>query len=350
MNRTALWVVPVADLGGVARHVLDTLAAGVPGWRVVLLTPAGPLADRARALGAAVVTADLGPESGTLRSVRAVRRAIARIRPDLVHSHLAYADIATALAAPSGTTLVSTEHGIAADASVYQSGRAGRSVRTGIHTARLRRLSALIAVCESTARVVRQRWSPPVGLPIRVVHNGVDPLPQAPPTTAGLTVGSLSRLAPEKNIPLLIDAFRLVHQRHPEARLQIAGSGPEEQRLREQVTRLGLDPVVTFMGHVDASGFLSDVEVVAQLSAWENHSYTLLDAVNHRRGVVATAVGGNPEIVGPDSLVEPVPEIVADRIISQGLDLGRRPSPGPDWSDVPTMTAAIAEVYAEVTP
>ena len=44
--RTALWVVPVSDLAGVARHVLDVAGAGLPGWRLTVLAPPGPLPDR----------------------------------------------------------------------------------------------------------------------------------------------------------------------------------------------------------------------------------------------------------------------------------------------------------------
>ena len=40
-DRIALWCVPVADLGGVARHVLDAARVGIPGWRLVVLCPEG---------------------------------------------------------------------------------------------------------------------------------------------------------------------------------------------------------------------------------------------------------------------------------------------------------------------
>ena len=51
---TALWVIPVSDLAGVARHALDVARAGIPGWRVVFLTPPGDLPRELRAVGAAV--------------------------------------------------------------------------------------------------------------------------------------------------------------------------------------------------------------------------------------------------------------------------------------------------------
>ena len=59
-----LWVVPVADLGGVARHVLDVARVGLPGLRLAVLYPEGPLAERLREQGAAVFTGAVGPDAG----------------------------------------------------------------------------------------------------------------------------------------------------------------------------------------------------------------------------------------------------------------------------------------------
>ena len=64
-----LWVVPVADLGGVARHVLDVARVGLPGLRLAVLCPEGPLAERLREQGAAVFTGDVGPDAGLAASV-----------------------------------------------------------------------------------------------------------------------------------------------------------------------------------------------------------------------------------------------------------------------------------------
>ncbi len=348
----ALWVVPVADFGGVARHVSDVVRHGIPGWRVVTMCPPGPLADRLRELGGAVVQVDVGPASGVVSSLRTLRRMIDRLRPTVVHSHLAYADLVCAVGAPRGTRLVSTEHGISGDPSVYHAGVVQQRGRAAAHATRLRRLSTLVAVSESTAQVVRERWSPPASLPIHVVPNGVDPVADPPPADPGLRIGSLSRLAPEKNLQLLLDAFDVLSQTRPEATLAIAGGGPEEAALRRHADALGLGSTVSFEGHVDAEDFLRRIDVVAQLSAWENHSYTLLDAVNYGRGVVATSVGGNPEIVGQASLVGAgsSPGVIAARLESQGLDPAARPVRGPGWQTVGGMCDDLATIYAQVAP
>nr|WP_306254809.1 glycosyltransferase [Ornithinimicrobium cryptoxanthini] len=189
-------------------------------------------------------------------------------------------------------------------------------------------------------------------MPIHVVPNGVDPVADPPPADPGLRIGSLSRLAPEKNLQLLLDAFDVLSQTRPEATLAIAGGGPEEAALRRHADALGLGSTVSFEGHVDAEDFLRRIDVVAQLSAWENHSYTLLDAVNYGRGVVATSVGGNPEIVGQASLVGAgsSPGVIAARLESQGLDPAARPVRGPGWQTVGGMCDDLATIYAQVAP
>ena len=78
-----LWVVPVADLGGVARHVLDVVRVGLPGLRLAVLCPEGALAARLRELGAAVFTGHFGPDAGLAASVRTLRRTVRTL--SLIH-------------------------------------------------------------------------------------------------------------------------------------------------------------------------------------------------------------------------------------------------------------------------
>ncbi len=411
--RTALWVVPVSDLGGVARHVVDVFRYAAPppdrpaqipsqpaepapaqaapnepplsqpsGWRFVLLCPPGPLAEAVAAVGGQVHTAQFGPQAGLRSSLISLRSAIRRWHPDLVHTHLAYADIAAALATPRGIPLVSTEHGIADDDRVYHSSGVLLRMMGDVHRLRLARVrasgGALIAVSEATAAAMRRKWHP--RLPIEVIHNGVDRLssrperPQSPaqqspaqqsPTQqspaqqgdaaaqprgipGGLRVASIARLAPEKRLDALLEAFAVLRREHPTATLTLAGTGPQERQLRDHVARLGLADAVQLPGHVDAAALLAHTDVVAQLSVWENCSYTLLDAVVAGVGVVATAVGGNPEILPERCLVEPDdPKVVAGAIARQALPADR-PALAPGWPTVADMRRSVLACYQGV--
>lgn len=343
--KTALWVLPVSDLGGVARHTLDVSRVGIPGYRLVVLLPEGPLAEALRAQGVATLTDGFGQDVGLATSVRTLRSVIRALRPAVMHSHLAWADLAVALAAPlrGGPMVVTTEHGIAADDLVYHRSQAKARVRAAVHHLRLRRFDAAMAVSESTREVMRAKWRPT--LPIHVVLNGVDRVDDAR-SVPGLRIASISRLAPEKRVDAVLRAFAILRERHPDASLVVAGAGDLEHDLRSLAAQLGLADSVTFPGHVNAADLLDQSDVLVQLSVWENASYSLLDAVVRGLGVVATPVGGNPEILPETSLAGAEDAASVARLLErQGLDVDQRPSLQERWPTVEQMSRQIADVY-----
>ncbi|WP_323744320.1 glycosyltransferase [Pseudoclavibacter sp. VKM Ac-2888] len=339
----ALWVIPVADLGGVARHVLDVVEAGIPGFELVVLCPEGPLVDRLRAVGARLAVGRVGPDAGLSRSIRTLRSAARRLRPAVVHSHLAYADVVVAATPlPPGTVRVTSEHGIAGEDSVYHGSSWKSQLMARVHGARLRRFEGVIAVSEATKQAMLAKWGPKQH--VHVVHNGVDRLPpHAVRASDSLRVLALARLSPEKRIPQLIDAFARVHAQRPGARLTIAGVGELDAELRRRVSDLGLADAVDFPGFVDPDAAMAEADVLAQLSVWENCSYSLLDAANRGMRVVASRVGGNPEIVAEAGLVDA--EDVAQ--VARALLDADAVTTLDDWPSVSDMTSAIAGVYAE---
>lgn len=353
-DRLALWYIPVPEIGGVARHTLDAVRAGIPGWRIVVLCPEGPLAEQLRALGAAVLTAPVSPAYGARTAIAEVRRVLSRLRPDVLHTHLAFADIAGAAAVAglrSGSgrriRLVSTEHGIAGEAGFYQRSAVSARGKALVHRARLHRTDRVIAVSESTGREIARQWGS--GAPVTVIRNGVAASAEVPMPRPGLRVLSLSRLSFEKGIDHLLRAFALVRAEHPEARLTVAGDGSERGALVQLAGELGLGKSVTFPGHLDARAALAEHDVVVQLSGWENLSYTLLDAVAHGLGVVATDVGGNAEILPARCLVDREDHAaVARAIVAQGMEVEARPEPAGSGESVEDMCEAIGRTYLEV--
>lgn len=348
-----LWYTPVPNVAGVGRHVRDVARAGIPGFRVVFAVPEGHLADALRAEGAAVVTGRFGVADGAKTATSSLRRTIAALRPAIVHSHLAFADFVAQCAvlgmrAAGGgrVRVVSTEHGIAADPGLYQANRAMAGLKLRVHALRMRRTDRVIAVSESTRDQVFTQWGS--GAKVTVIPNGVD-RPESVAQKAGLRVLSLARLSHEKRIESLIDAFALVHAEHSDATLTVAGEGPLQSGLEAQVGRLGLTQAVSFPGFVDADATLRNHDVVVQLSAWENLSYTLLDATAYGLGVVATPVGGNPEIV-PERCLVAVDDAgaVGRAIVQQGLAVSQRPELPASIPTVVGMCEQIAAVYGDV--
>jgi glycosyltransferase involved in cell wall biosynthesis len=112
----------------------------------------------------------------------------------------------------------------------------------------------------------------------------------------GVTFVFVGRLAPAKDLPLALSALRDV----PDARLVIVGDGPERHRLDETIVRTGLDGRVTLKGALprsEAIEWLRAADAAVLSSAWENLPHAAVEAIAVGTPVVATAVGGVPEVV-----------------------------------------------------
>jgi glycosyltransferase involved in cell wall biosynthesis len=108
----------------------------------------------------------------------------------------------------------------------------------------------------------------------------------------------IGRLRKEKGHSFLIDAIDEVRKRIPEVKLIIVGDGEEEKRLKERVKRLSLTETVVFTGlRRDIPELLTIAELVVLPSLWEGMPNSLLEAMAAGKPVVATSVGGIPEVV-----------------------------------------------------
>lgn len=362
---TVLWVVPVPDFGGVARHVLDVARTGIPGYRLVVCAPEGKLTERLRELNIPVHAVPFGPSRGFRTSFASLAHVIEREKPTIVHSHLAYADVIAAavvnslkirrLANRSLTvpTLITTEHGIAGDDAVYHGTSWRSKLMEQVHRVRLWGTNAAIAVSRSTAEQMRRKWG---ARRVSIIYNGVD----APRLRAAVykhrvltepdapRILSLSRLSPEKGIDVLIEAFAQLRTVYPKAHLEIAGEGDLADTLAQQVRELHISDAVTFSGFVDPLEAMGRSDMVVQLSLWENCSYTLLDAKAAGLKTVATNVGGNPEILAPNELVNRRQNAFCDSVLEALMRNCEASAPSAwTWVTNAEMTAQIAELYTQ---
>jgi glycosyltransferase involved in cell wall biosynthesis len=170
------------------------------------------------------------------------------------------------------------------------------------------RLSDGIVVnCEAVARHLREDFGLPAAK-IRLCRNGLDTSVFRPSSTgdekppelrdAGLTIGSVSVLRPEKSLSTLVSAFALVKDIRPRLRLAIVGSGPVREELENQVRDLGLQSQVVFQPATqDVAGWLRAMDIFALPSISEALSNSLMEAMACGCAAVASDVGGNPELV-----------------------------------------------------
>ena len=281
--------------------------------------------------------------------LRRVRRELARLRPDIVHTHLVHGDVYGGLGA-GAVPVVSTKHN-------------DDPFRRGPfrHVERLltRRARRVIAISEALRRYCVQA----VGLPaekIEVVPYGLDDLPapwgEGPdvslPDEARILL-CVSRLAEQKGVDVAVRALAQVREIEPRAVLVVLGEGPERARLAADG--------VFLPGRVgDVASWYRRAELLVHPARWEGFGLALLEAMLAAKPVVATRVSAAPEIVvdgetgvlvPPDdaeALAEAVLGLLADptRAAAMGeAGLARAQS---EFS-VARMAERTAAVYASVS-
>jgi sugar transferase (PEP-CTERM/EpsH1 system associated) len=177
--------------------------------------------------------------------------------------------------------------------------------------------------------------------------------------TAGFHVGCVARLAAVKDHRTLLDALAILRARRPDVHLTLIGDGPERRALEEHVSRIGLGSAVTFAGEQgDIASLLPAFDVFALSSRSEGISLTLLEAAAAGLPIVATAVGGNAEVVddGETGLLvpphEPARFAEAIEVIARREDRAEMGTRGREKVkrrfSVEQMARAYDDLYAEL--
>ncbi len=320
--------------------------------QVVSLGTRGVLADEIEACGCPV-TALAEPAGFRVGLFVGLARWLRRERIDVVHTHdnrpLIYGAGAARLARVR--RVVHTQH--------------GQSLRLSKRQARLVNFMAGLTdhfACvskDSAALAVEQGVSP---RKVCIVWNGIDTTRfRFAPCASGPAV-SVGRLNPEKDHETLLRAAALVVRADATFRLEIAGDGPCLPRLRDVTAELRLEKQVKFLGQVrDVPALLERSGLFVLPSVSEGVSLTLLEAMASGVAIVATRVGGNPEVVadGATGVLVPArdPAALAAAILRLRGDEGERRRlivAGRErverLFDVRRMVADYEALYEETTP
>ena len=287
---------------------------------------AGSAVQRLRALGVPVEVLDETDDEVAVRELVAWLR---REEIDLVHAHMFRAEvIGTRAAVAAGTAaIVATVH----------SSRVRSDDDIRLLASLTPSMDRLIVPSEAIARKVRAEGRDAARFAI--VPNGIDLSrfsgPVRPcalrgeygiPSSAPL-LGVVARLEPEKGHRHLIDAMPAILRAVPETWLAVIGEGSEADALRDQAAALGsrVASRIVFTGRRDdVSALTSDLTLAVLPSLREAQGISLLEAMARGVPVVASAVGGIPEVVtdGVDGRLVPPgdPAALADAIVELLLD------------------------------
>jgi glycosyltransferase involved in cell wall biosynthesis len=321
-----------APVGGIFRHILDLTEGQIArGHQVGFILDSGTGGERAEAALAAIapklqlginrypIAREVG--LGDIRAFSQVSRRIKEVKPEVLHGHGAKGGAFLRLCpAAAGAIRVYTPHGGSLH---YLKGTPRGTVYGVIEKALMLRTNLFLF----ESRFARDTYYRTIGSPqslVRVVPNGVaeaEFTPVTPATDASeiVYVGEFRRI---KGADLLIDAIADLHRAGRKVSATLAGDGEESEAIHAQVQRLGLAGHIRFIGHVPAREAFAMGRLLVVPSRADSLPYVVLEAAAAGVPMIATRVGGIPEVLGPESeaLVRPENAAALAQAIAAGLD------------------------------
>lgn len=333
--------------------------------QVLCLFESGSLAHELKDVG--VVVSACGKRSGLdIRALATLRRRLRSHATEVLHTHNAVAHYQAVLASwgLGIRRVINTRHGMGANQ------RSGR--REWLYRRALARTDVVVTVCEAARQDAVRRGILPLSK-VRVIPNGI---PVAAFQTAsrdrherlrhmlGLSaetrlIGTVGRLNWAKDQAGLIRAFGMVCNQLPNSVLVLIGDGELRAELEQRAIEQGLVGQIRFLGdRSDVHELLSGLDLFALSSLSEGYSMALLEACATALPIVATAVGGNGEIVRdgitgclvppsePRALADAMVALLGDPPHAEALGAAAR-----DWvateGSLETMAGRYAALYSD---
>lgn len=263
--------------------------------------PLGPWGQELQANGIHITTKERKP-GFDVSLIFALRKHIKQQAIDVLHCHQYTPWVYGALASiGTKARVIFTEHGrFYPDSTTWK--------RRIINPLLLKCTAAVTAISKATkAALVEFEFIPEHR--IDVIYNGIAPLVVDNEETQRIrtelnipddhiVLGTIARFDPIKNHQLMINAFKQVHDEHPNTTLIMVGDGEERANIENTITSLGLKESVILTGYQSKpANYLNLMDVFLLSSLSEGTSMTLLEAMSIGKPCVVTDAGGNKEIV-----------------------------------------------------
>jgi len=334
------WLITEMNITGGAESFVRYTAPRVrkAGWdlRVITFIPGGELLQELKKEGVPVI--ELGLRSKIdFRVVLGLRKLWGETRPDLVHTHLFHAGIMGRLVAHwmGIRPVIVHQHGAE---------QARTNLRTWTDRFTTGSVTCYVVTCQAVADILAFRERIEASR-IKIIYNGLEiqnvselNLPTDWPVSSAIPViGCVGRLSLEKGQDILIQAMGKLNENGIQAHLVLLGEGQARTTLENQVNELNLSGQVHLLGaRRDIPAWLSHFQIFTLPSRWEGISMALLEAMAAGVPVIATHVGGTPEVIRdhesgilvppgePAALAEALQHLLTDADLRHRLSEGAR--------------------------
>ena len=307
-------VIPCFAFGGaeiMCENMLYSLrAAGHEVAAVSLFDYHSPITERIESAGIKIYY--MGKRPGPdLTMTGKLKRLFAAERPDAIHVHLNAVKYAVPAAHKNGIRCVYTVHNLA------QRDASGISREMNRHFFK-KKMATPVALSEKIKISIAETY----GLKeseIPTIFNGIDlsrcRAKSSYATGERVELLHVGRFFPQKNHRGLIDAFKIIKQARPETTLRLLGDGSLLEEIKAYAKEQCLEESVIFEGaKADVYPYLSSADIFMLPSLYEGMPITLIEAMGSGLPIVATAVGGVPDMLidGQSArLTDCTPEAVA---------------------------------------
>ena len=214
----------------------------------------------------------------------------------VVHAHLPRAELLVALAKPKATFVISRHN-----AEPFFPGAPGW-ISKWLSRFVSRRASKIIAITQTVKQYLVESGEVPDQREISVVHYGypqqVDLNFRKSPSGK---IGTLSRLVPQKDLPTLLRAFKVVLRERNYLVLEIFGEGSERKYLENLSTELGIQSSVKLLGRTDqVNTVMRDFDIFVLTSRYEGFGLVLLEAMSNNIPIISSNSDAAVEVLGQD--------------------------------------------------
>lgn len=265
----------------------------------VIILNDGRLADEAVALGLSVNIVD-EEKGGGIRHLTRCKKIVKDFSPDIIHSHRykenLFASFLSMLC--PGTNLITTQHGMPETTSEIASCKSRALSRANLFALK-RRFDTVVAVSDDIRRMFLERHRFDKNK-VRVIRNGINVVAQVSQRSfkGHFVIGSAGRLSPIKDFPLFVEIARNVLSKSENFRFELAGDGPEYEKIQRLIKEYGIEDKFILKGFVDdMDSFYQGLDLYLNTSVHEGIPMTILEAMGHGIPVVAADVGGVGEVI-----------------------------------------------------